>query len=388
MNPLTSRENKTARFCVIVAFLAAIPTHMLASGFSTETGFLRFLTVGRHFEADALPELRESRPPLNSEKGYDGQFYAQLALDPMLRHPELRQALDDAPHRPDRIGLPWLAHCLGLGRPAAVLQIYALLNFAFWAALLGMFLLHVGLERPRDLLLATALLWSTGTLVSLDRALTDFPAMALGVMAVWQTSGQLSPAGLLSAACLIKETSILQIPVVGWSERANLGVARLIGTWALMSLPVAAWLLYVRWNLPGTVIPSEDIFRLPFAGLVTKLLTAGNDIWQTARSGSFPFNEIFELLAPVSLVIQAIYLTRYPRLASRAWRLGGGFVLLMLFLGDKVWVEQYGFCRILLPLTAAFNLIVHQREEGPSYTRWFVAGNVGMIWMFLKVLGA
>ena len=48
---------------------------------------------------------------------------------------------------------------------------------------LAAFLRHVGLERPRDFLLAAALLWSTGTLVSLQRALTDFPAAALGVVA-------------------------------------------------------------------------------------------------------------------------------------------------------------------------------------------------------------
>jgi hypothetical protein len=386
MNWLTAEDNRTIRVCAIAAVLASVPIIMLAREFDAETGFLGFLELGRRFEVRALPELRDSGPPVRSESGYDGQFYAQLALDPTLRRPELQRALDVPAYRSRRIGLPVLAHCLGLGRPAAVLQIYALLNFAFWAALLAAFQRRVGLERPRDLLLAAALLWNTGTLVSVHRALTDFPAMALGVMAVWQGLRRLSPAGLLGAACLVKETSVLQILAIGWPERADRGVWRLIGTWAVMLLPVTAWLLYVRWTLPGIGLPIAGNFVLPFTGMAMKLLAAANDSWEMARGGRFFFEQIFELLAPASLAAQAIYLVRVPRLRSRAWRLGIGFVPLMLVLGQANWVEQHAFCRSLLPLTAAFNLLVHRHEAGPAYARWFLAGNVGMVWMLLKVL--
>lgn len=385
-NLLSPENSRRAKICAAVAVLATIPTIMLVSGFSAEAGFLHFLAVGRVFEARALPELREARPPLASSHGYDGQFYAQLALDPTLRRPELRQALDSLAYRSRRIGLPALAHLLGFGRPAVVLQIYALLNFAFWAALLAAFLRHVGLERPRDFLLSAALLWNTGTLVSLERALTDFPAMALGVVAVWQTSRKLAPAGLLSAACLVKETSILQILAVGWPGRERGGATRPLVTWALMLLPVAAWAVYLGWNVAEPTLPVGGQITLPFVGLATKGLAAGNDLWEAVRTDNRLFPRTFELLAPASLALQAIYLIRHPRLSSRAWRFGAGFVALLLFLGDDIWVEQYAFCRILLPLTAAFNLLVHEHEERATYARWFFAGNVGMIWMFLQVL--
>jgi hypothetical protein len=383
---LRPRSSRRARICAAVAALSAVPASMLVAGFSAEAGFLRFLVVGRVFEARALPELREARPPLGSEHGYDGQFYAQLALDPTLRRPELRQALDGLAYRSRRIGLPVLAHLLGFGRPAVVLQIYALLNFAFWAALLAAFLRHVGLERPRDFLLAAALLWNTGALVSLQRALTDFPAVALGVVAVWQTSRKLAPAGLLSAACLVKETSILQILAVGWPERERGGATRHLVTWALMLLPVAVWVVYLWWNLAEPALPARGQITLPFVGLATKLLAAGNDLREAVRGGNLLFPRTFELLAPTSLALQAIYLLRYSRLSSRAWRFGAGFAALLPFLGNNIWAEQYAFCRILLPLTAAFNLLVHEHEERATYARWFFAGNVGMIWMFVKVL--
>ena len=51
-----------------------------------------------------------------------------------------------------------------------------------------------------------------------------------------------------------------------------------------------------------------------------------------------------------------------------------------------MWVSQYGFCRVLLPLTASFNLLVHLHEQGRGHARWFLAGNVGMIWIILRVL--
>jgi hypothetical protein len=359
---------------------------MLVSGFSAEAGFLRFVLVGRVFEARALPELREARPPVDSERGYDGQFYAQLALDPTLRRPELRQALDKPAYRSRRIGLPVLARLLGFGRPEVVLQIYALLNFAFWAALLAAFLRHVGLKRPRDFLLAAALLWNTGTLVSLQRALTDFPAMALGVVAVWQASRRLAPASLLSAACLVKETSILQILALGRPERERCEATRLLVTWGLVLLPLAAWLAYVSWNVAPPVAPDIGQVSVPLVGLATKLLAAGNDFWEAIRGGRRLFREAFELLAPISLAVQAIYLIRHPRFSSPAWRFGAGFVILLSFLGGDIWVEQHAFCRILLPLTAAFNLLVHEHEERASYARWLFAGNVGMFWMLLKVL--
>jgi len=383
---LGPESSRRARICLAVAALSAVPASMLVAGFSAEAGFLRFLVVGRVFEARALPELREARPPLDSEDGYDGQLYAQLALDPTLRRAELRQALDSPAYRSRRIGLPALAHLLGFGRPQVVLQIYALLNFAFWAALLAAFLRHVGLERPRDFLLAAALLWNTGTLVSLERALTDFPAMALGLVAVWQTSRKLTPAGLMSAACLVRETSILQILALGRPERERSGLTRLLVTWAIVLLPIAAWSVYVWWNVSPPAPPGRAHIALPFVSLATKLLAAGNDLSEVVRGSNQLFPKTFELLAPMSLAVQAIYLIRHPRPSSRAWRFGVGFVALLFFVGHGIWVEQYAFCRIFLPLTAAFNLLVHEHEERTSYARWFFAGNVGMIWMLLEVL--
>ena len=48
---------------------------------------------------------------------YDGQFYAQLALDPLLRNPAIDRALDQPPYRARRILFSWTAWLAGFGRP-------------------------------------------------------------------------------------------------------------------------------------------------------------------------------------------------------------------------------------------------------------------------------
>ena len=145
------------------------------------------IRFGEKFKDRALPEIQELSGVWSGRGGYDGQFYAQLALRPALNDEALDRALDNPSYRARRIGLPFLAYCLGAGKSASVLQIYALLNVAFWLLLLAAIMRFIGYTRPRDLLLAAALLWTTGTLTSVARALTDLPAVVLGVLAIYSS---------------------------------------------------------------------------------------------------------------------------------------------------------------------------------------------------------
>ena len=124
------------------------------------SGFLGLALFGKHFETTRLEAVNRAAPPTATEIGYDGQFYAQVALDPSLGDPALPRALDNAAYRARRIGLPVLAWAAGLGRPAWVLQAYVLLNAVFWVLLLATLALAVGLRTPRGVLLAVALLWA------------------------------------------------------------------------------------------------------------------------------------------------------------------------------------------------------------------------------------
>ena len=83
----------------------------------------------RRNESRALRAIPHFRSPLVS---YDGQFYAQRALDPLLRDPEVDHAMDLAPFRARRILFSWTAYLLGMGRPAWIIEAYALQNVVCW----------------------------------------------------------------------------------------------------------------------------------------------------------------------------------------------------------------------------------------------------------------
>ena len=89
-----------ARFVVVAAFLAACATYYHPPyGF---TAFIQFSSVAHDRE---LPAVREV-PHYETHDGYDGMYYAQLAVDPLLRDPAIDQALDSPPFR---ARLAWVA---------------------------------------------------------------------------------------------------------------------------------------------------------------------------------------------------------------------------------------------------------------------------------------
>ena len=388
MSDLTTRYRPLVLLVCMVA-LCAFPIRILIDGYTPGSGFLGLLYFGQEFENSLLPEVRELSPVVSSQWGYDGQFYAQLALHPTLQDDALVQALDYPIIRSRRIGLPFLAFCLGLGRTTWILQIYALLNFGFWLLLLVAIIRCVGHHRLRDFLLAIALLWSTGTLTSVTRALLDLPAAVLGVLAVFSGSRWIVASVLLAAAGLVRETSILSFPAVALRKSPRgYDVKRLLMSTLIMMLPMGLWYVYVHVRLPsGTTIVARDL-AFPLSGIVYKLSNSFHSVatgWAGA-SISQRVTLLFEVLCPLSLMIQALYLTAKPRLSSTAWRYGIGFVILLCFLGQRMWQEQYAYCRALLPLTFSFNLVIHKHESGTRFVTWYLLGNVGMCWLVLRLL--
>lgn len=114
--------------------------------FSPQTGFTSLIRFGetwsvhRHSSLQALPIA-----VVPSSNGYDGQFYAQIALDPTLRDAELPQVVVDAPaYRARRILMPALAALLGLGNPWWTIQAYAMLNVLAWLLFAWLLHRHIG----------------------------------------------------------------------------------------------------------------------------------------------------------------------------------------------------------------------------------------------------
>jgi len=94
-----------------------------------------------------------------------------------------------------------------------------------------------------------------------------------------------------------------------------------------------------------------------------------------------------ELLAPLSLIVQAGYLVLRRDVSSPYWRMGIGFAFSYFLLSPDVFVDQLSFTRDVIPLALAFNIMM-RKETGRWFAAWFVAGNIGLCWGLRETLVA
>ena len=183
-----------------------------------EYGITKFLRVGQEFEDRgtdvfrATPEFIDPYPA--HSWGFDGQLYAEMALDPLLLDRQLHIALDDPPYRAQRILLSWIAWMLGMGKPFWILNAYAALNLIFWV---GFAWLAGRLFAPHGwpgILGYAACLVTCGIIESMQASLTDLPSftLILAALIVGGTKG----AVILALAALVRTTSL--IGFVGLAE--------------------------------------------------------------------------------------------------------------------------------------------------------------------------
>src|SRR5688572_1109922 len=106
---------------------------LVAGFYDVQTGLTSLVSIGDRTKANATSALRQVPHYTYQESyGYDGAYYVQIALSPLLNDPELTRAVDNLPYRARRILLSWSAWTLGLGQPAAVVFVFPLLNVAAW----------------------------------------------------------------------------------------------------------------------------------------------------------------------------------------------------------------------------------------------------------------
>lgn len=354
----------------VIAIAVILGARSLSEFHHPAFGFTRLLQISPSWGQNGLPELREDSIYIyREEAGYDGQFYAQLALRPSLQDPALNQAVDIPSMRARRILAPWIAALVGMGDGHRTLSAYAWLNVICWIGL-GIVLLR--LFPPDSIVNLVAwigLMFSAGVTTSVVYALTDLPALlllAIGML-VLQTGRLKTTAGLFAAACLTRETSVLGSLIVfqanSWRERITNG--------AIIVVPLALWFFYVSRVFPSSPDSLQN-FAWPLTALGTKLSdTFGAVIGQPHDKLAWA-----ALGAIIGITVQSIWLIVRPQPRNPWWQLGIGYVLLLIILGTPT-LEGFpgAVTRLLLPLHLAFNMLAPRTRAGLLL---IIAGNLSI----------
>jgi hypothetical protein len=351
---------------------------MVAVRWNQVTGFTGLIQFGDDWKAKRLPVLKDTLVATVPDGGYDGQFYAQIAVEPHVTSPDLQNALDDPAYRSRRILLPLVAHVLGHGEPFDILQVYAMLNFICWLALARIWWNEVGATEKHGAFVWLACLLSLGALDSVRLSLTDLPATLALVLAA--RAAQSSRPHLAALWCLlggfIRETSVFGAMMINSNK-----VGTPSKSWLLRGacvLPPVLWCAWLAWKIPGD---SElGLFNWPGLGFAQQIVKCADEL----AHGHFDSRYLFGLIGALGMAYQSIYLLRRWR-EKDAWiRLGLPFAIMFWFLGAYAFSGYWAVARACLPMTFAFNRLL------PGDRRFwlsFIAGNLFAlhgIWRMLQ----
>jgi len=364
---------------VLVAYLALLTLFVISITklYEPAAGMTVLIRFGEQFEDRVLPSVRAVPHYIEDDSaGYDGQFYAQLAVDPLLRDPALGDALDAPAYRARRIFFSWTAFLLGLGQPRWVLQAYATQYVILWLLLAWVLCRWFPPRDLQSLCLWFGCMFSHGMVISVIAAVPDGASMlllAIGVLAIER--GRLRrTAGLVGLASLAKDVNLLWSAVLIVPDGLKRYGWRDLCVWGLMVAgPLSLWMLYVAATLGIEGVGGGRNFATPLAGYLGNwsltYAALGDEGWDSYARLS--------LYAMVGLTTQSAVLLAVRDWRNPWWRAGLGSVVLMIFLGPAVWEGYPGaVTRVLLPMTFAFNAVLPRN-------RWFwplfVLGNLSVL---------
>jgi hypothetical protein len=339
-------------------------------------GFSAFLMLPGGDEEYQLPVLRTiphyQYPPRH---GYDGAMYVQLAMVPLLRDPAIDRTLDAPAYRARRILFCWTAYALGLGRPAWIMQAYALQNVLGWLLLAWLITRWFPLDTPRAFALWAASMFSHGLVTSVRLAVLDGPSLLLLACAAaaaergrtWLT------AAILGIAGLGRETNLLGAVALpwpsGWRGWARAGVAVVV-----IVLPLLVWQDYIWSIYRGTsVTEGAGQITVPFSAYLMK--------WRETlrnQAGIDRLTIVRQMLVIVALSVQAVYIVWTRRWTAPWWRLAAVFAVLLMTVHWSVWEGYPGaVTRVVLPLKLGFNVLL-ARDQPRGFWAWLVLGNLDL----------
>ena len=366
------------RTCRVIAIaLALLFLGAVARFYHRDTGFTALIGFPQadDWEPPALRAIPHYQYPLWAS--YDGQFYAQRALDPLLRDATIDRGMDLAPFRARRILFSWTAYAIGLGRPAWILEAFALQNVVCWVVIAVLLTRWLPVTSWRGLALWVACLFSHGLLWSVRFALLDGPSLMLTMVAVATVEAKhpLWSAVAVGINTLGRETNILaavaQPLPANRREWLRAGAAAIIAV-----LPTLIWMDYLRSIYRSTTLAATDTFTIPGAGLVEGWRAMTLSVSASTR----PSDALGPTCILLSVIAQLAFVLVRRRFTDPWWRVACAYAVMLLFLDPVLVAPQTGaITRVMLPLTVGFNILLVTESKSTRFWLWFVAGNLHLL---------
>lgn len=374
------------RWAFVPVALAAFAflLRVYAGIWTPEHGITKFLRVGREFDDRGTAVFRATPKfidPYPAHRwGFDGQLYAEMALDPLLLDPRLHVALDHPPYRGQRILLSWLAWLLGLGQPFWILNAFAAVNLLFWIGFAGLAGRLFAPHGWSGLAGYAAILLTCGLIESMQASLTDLPSFTL-ILAALMVGGS-AGAGILALAALVRSTSLIGFVGLAefrppWREMVRKNLVRgLIAT-----VPLGLWVGYVLWRFWGREVGFDGgNLALPFRGMMEKLgefsVTAlhGSIRWHRWFFEIYKSYELHAVLTVISVLVQSVFVVLNREWRNPLWRWAAVVVVYFWCISFLSWESHFTITRHALPITLVFNLLLAARPT-KAWLVWFLLGN-------------
>jgi hypothetical protein len=365
---------------VVAGFLLTV-----ASYYDRTTGLTIFLGLPANSHSYELPVV-QAVPHAHDEVdgGYDGQFYAQMAIEPLLRNPDIDRAMDKPGYRAHRILLSWTAWVASRGDPEAALHVFAWQNVIFWLVLAWLMTKWCPPGDARMFVLWAGVLLTHGLLMSVRNALSDGPSVVITALAVlsMERGRPWLAAVITGVSGLARETNILAGAM--WLQRLTRHPRSwiVVGAGLLVCLvPLVVWLDYLRSLYLDAAFSGGSHITTPLSGLAWKVRMTWGALQAQGLTVQTTAN-VFMLMAFVSQAAALLWCTRQwwrDRTASAAWLLvAWPFLLLGLTAHQVVWDGSPGaITRVVLPLTVGVNVLL-ARQPRASWTL-LIAANLGVI---------
>jgi len=371
---------KTVAAGSVVVFLLIVSSY-----YDRTTGLTVFLSLpanSHHYELPAVQATTHAHDEVHG--GYDGQFYAQFAVDPLLQDPAIDRAMDNPGYRAHRILLSWTAWALSGGNPQRALDVFAWQNVVAWLLMAWVLCRWCPPNSPRGFVLWAGVLWSHGWLFSVRNALTDGPSVLLTALAVLalDRGRPWFAAAIVGLSGLARETNMLAAAMLAPMVKADWRTWWRPGAAALLCVaPVLLWLDYLRSIYRDAAFAGGDHIVFPLSGFLHKVSATSAHLMSDGVSVS-PVASATVLAGFVAQGVALAWCTWVwwrSGTGTRTWLLvAWPFLLLGLVMHSVVWEGSPGaITRVTLPLTVGVNIAL---AANPRASWWLIlTANLGVI---------